>query len=84
MIARLTLPSGTTATLENNGTWTAADSRLAKMLNLLYSPHKSEDQVSRALPSWGRTEVEKAAKFYGAEIEWPKYDPAEEHEGRVY
>lgn len=77
MIARLTLENGTTATLEGDGAWTSSDARLAKMLNLLYSPLKSEEQVSRALPSWGRTEAENAAKFYGAEIEWPKYEPPE-------
>lgn len=38
------------------------------------SPHKAEEQVSRALPSWGRTEVENAAKFYVATIEWPKHE----------
>jgi len=78
MIARLTLPNSSTATLENDGTWTSPNARLAKMLNLLFSPLKSEEQVSRALPSWGRTEVEKAAEFYKAAIEYPKYEPAPE------
>ena len=74
MIAKLTLENGTAATLENDGKWASLDTRLAKMLNLLYSPHRAEEQVSRALPSWGRTEAENAAKFYRAVIEWPKYE----------
>jgi hypothetical protein len=76
MITRLTMPNSSTATLENDGKWASLDARLAKMLDLLYSPHKAEEQVSRALPSWGRTEAENAADFYKAAIEYPKYEPA--------
>ena len=78
MIGRIKTPNGETATLENDGKWASLDARLAKMLDLLFSPLKAEEQVSRALPSWGRTEVEKAAEFYKAAIEWPKYEPAPE------
>ena len=46
------------------------------MLNVLFSPLKAVEQISRALPSWGRSEVGKAAEFYKATIEWPKLEPS--------
>lgn len=83
MIATITLPDKRTAVLEDGGQWTSVDTRLATILNTLHSPLKPVgEQVSRALPNWGRAEVEKAAEFYKAEIAWPQYGPAPE--GVVY
>ena len=78
MIATITLPDKRTAVLEDDGQWTSADARLATILNELFSPLKpTGEQVSRALPSWGRDEVTRAAEFYKAEIAWPEHKPAD-------
>jgi hypothetical protein len=78
MIGRISLSGGVVATLEDDGVWSCDADGRARVLNSLFSPVRTtKPQVSRALPGWGRREVEAAAAFYGVAPEWPPADAVE-------
>lgn len=82
MIAKLTLPSGAVATLDDAGVWSCPDiPSLAETLNLIdeYSPPKSH---SPALGAFGAFQATAAHKAFGGAL-WMREFPAGPA-GRVY
>ena len=72
MIATVKMRDGRTATLENDGTWSADTEALAALLNSVYSPLKPIDDASSQVQPWfGHEEAERFAKRFGATVTYP-------------
>lgn len=83
MIGSITTSDGRQATLDDDGIWQSDNASMAAFLNAVHSPLKpteEDEQVSRALPFWGRDQLQSAADFYGTAPVFQEYknDPDQE------
>lgn len=71
MIGQIETSDGRKAVLDDGGHWRSDSRALRVFLDTVHSPHKQAQQCSRALPWWGREQVQSAAKFYGTSPAFP-------------
>ena len=67
-VARLTLPGGIHAELDDGGRWQSADASLARLLNLSYSPGR-QPYAGPGAGAFGHAAARAAAAALGGRVE---------------